>query len=70
MTGSETLTSMHIAGDQIAAIFAGRVDPAAIDEMTVQLLQLMESVPQEPDAMSRRFMILGALAAIGRGIQM
>lgn len=66
---STSLKRMQIAGKEISAIFRDELSRDACEALTSKLLKLMASVPSHDDTMSSRFMILGALAAVGHETQ-
>lgn len=63
---NSTLMHMHMAGKDIAVVFAGTLDPAQVSKMTQRLLDLMNSSGQ--GLHEKRMMLLGALAALGQEI--
>jgi hypothetical protein len=62
-----TLTQMHRTGEQIRGIFADALSDGDVDRITLALLQAMDACPRTAAAEASRLMLLGALAAVGRG---
>jgi hypothetical protein len=56
---------MQITGKEISAIFRDELNRDACEALTSKLLTLMSSVPANDDTVACRFMILGALTAVG-----